>query len=62
MAGKDQNSELKAKTHSIFSTIPSALEEGGMSVRGAFKLSGTEAGPFYGSSSVLEALSAKCYY
>ena len=28
MAGKDQkNSELKAKTHSIFFTIPSALEE-----------------------------------
>lgn len=62
MTGKDQNSELKAKTHGIFSTIPSALEEGGMSVRGAFKLSGTEAGPFHGSSSVLEALSAKCYY
>lgn len=29
MSGKDQNSELKAKTHSIFFTIPSALEEGG---------------------------------
>ena len=62
MAGKDPNSELKAKTHSIFFTIPSALEEGGMSARGAFKLSGTEVGPFHGSSSVLEALGAQCYY
>lgn len=27
MAGKDQNIQLKVKTHSTFFTIPSALEE-----------------------------------
>lgn len=62
VAGKDQNSKLKAKTHSIFFTIPSAPEEGGTRVRGAFTLSGTETGPFHGSSWVFEALGAKCYY